>query len=139
MTWLIGDWSPIHSVERALEERWRQHCKGPGVYRLIGLRGALTPACISRACGTDRTGTLYIGHSINLYTRVGNLVRAHRSNDGISHHAAFPDKLKGRFPIRRLGVSWQGVDSKWIRNRETELIDDYIAEFGDRPPLNANA
>ena len=129
MTWLIGDWSRIYLADTALEERWLKSCWCSGIYRLIGLQNTLTPAQICRACGTDPTGTLYLGQTTNLYVRLSSLVRSK------SLYRLLPDKLAEQFPSSRLGISWQQVEAPQLASRERELLRNYIAEFGDRPPL----
>jgi hypothetical protein len=112
-----------------------------GVYRLIALEseGDLTkPAALNRVCGSDTSGTLYIGEASHLGRRLNQLRRSgwgHRNED--SHGAIsmmrqtpllnyLPKKLAIAllFTVRDTG----GV--------EGDLIRAYMNSFGDAPPLN---
>jgi hypothetical protein len=47
-------------------------------------------------------------------------------------------KLAKRFPRQWLAITWQRTDSENIsRARETTLFRDYMARFGELPPMNA--
>jgi len=103
-----------------------------GVYRLVGLdlAGDLRKlATIPRACGEDRTGTLYIGETSTLNTRLNSLrLGSHRTSN-------LPKVLRERFPTEKLAIAllFTGRSTEWIEN---DLIQAYINSFGDTPPLN---
>jgi hypothetical protein len=141
MSWLTGKWSRRYPLmAQTIGERWKDHYPPsgtPGVYRLIALDGTGTPVPINRACGVDRTGTLQIGASRDLKTRLGSLVRTHQSNPrhgNGSSHRALSARLSAHFPPDRLALAWQLNDAPG--NRETELLREYEARFGDTPPHN---
>ena len=79
--WLTGKWSPLCCIAQ-----WQSDlCKpdAPGVYRLVALDPNNVEAQLERACGTDATGTLYIGRSkksvrgrVGSRAGLGNLNRA---------------------------------------------------------------
>ena len=140
MNWATGNWAPLVRITEPDEtKRWSKFCEDrPGVYRLIALDGVtpeLMPASITRACGTDATGTLYIGMATSLPGRLGVLVRTHHPDypDGRGHPKLHPPLAK-RFPPEKLAITWEYAEA--ANDRERQLMDLYINAFGDRPPLN---
>jgi hypothetical protein len=111
-----------------------------GVYRLIALasEGDLTrPAILSRVCGQDKSGTLYIGEAGNLSQRLNQLRRsAGRRREG-SHGAISMLRQITRldYPPAKLGIALL-FTGKSTRSVERDLIHAYINSFGDTPPLN---
>jgi hypothetical protein len=91
MSWLTGTWVqspyPISEAKKRGRE-WQGWFslapdpagQKPGVYRLVALQDAKTPAIIHRVCGDDPTGTLYIGASDNVMFRVSDLIKTHHTN-----------------------------------------------------------
>ena len=144
-TWLTGKWSPIYRIaENYPGRRWSDACRpdGPGVYRLIALDAAgpgIVPAPLHRVCDTDPTGTLYIGSTRSLRTRLSSLVLTHRPKglflSGAGSHRGMTAKLRRRFPPRLLAIAWQSLDPNQ-RNREDALFLAYKARFGELPPMN---
>jgi hypothetical protein len=114
------------------------HC---GVYRLIGLaaEGDLKrPATLNRVCGQDTTGTLYIGESGSLNTRLNQLRRTLKSREA-SHNAISMLRsiplLKLKFSPNKLAIAllFTGRNTRFV---ESNLIEAYMNSFGDTPPLN---
>jgi hypothetical protein len=117
-----------------------------GVYRLVGLAnpGVNVPAKIDRVCGTDETGTLYIGRAYDqraLQTRLGNLFRTLRARKGFAYsgHSAAEflrhhPQLSARFPLDSLAVSWSYDYNDAMA--EQILFGRYVRSFGEAPPLN---
>ena len=110
-----------------------------GVYRLVGLateHDLTTTATLSRLCGQDTTGTLYIGHSNNLSDRLNKLRRSAMSNEE-SHNAI--RVLRSipilKFPSNRLAIALLFTSLR-PRRVESDLIECYVHSFGDAPPLN---
>ena len=103
-----------------------------GVYRLVGLAqdGEIRQlATISRVCGEDRTGTLYIGEAGTLNKRLNQLRKG-------SHQASrFPTILREKFPMRRLAIA-SLFTSRSTKMIENDLLQAYVNSFGDTPPLN---
>jgi hypothetical protein len=139
-----GKWSPLCRIsETTWGKRWIDLCRNgtSGVYRLIALtdnRLDVVPAPLDRVCGIDPTGTLYIGASRSLRTRLGTLVRTHDPSKMAGGHAVMSAKLRRRFPPERLAITWRCREPpEMVRNFETELIQDYQARFGELPPVNA--
>jgi len=111
-----------------------------GVYRLIALtsEGDLNkPATLSRLCGPDASGTLYIGKSDNLGRRLNELLRSATGRSQYSHASIGRWKQISRlsFPSHKLGIAlmFTGRDTSGV---EKDLIKAYINSFGDAPPLN---
>jgi hypothetical protein len=110
----------------------------PGVYRLIGLDDGNKPAIIQRACGSDRSGTLYIGCDYSLWRgRLPQLVRSLRT-ESTEHPAGA--RLRGnsllaaRYPISKLALTWCYIEQH--KKAERALLHFYFRCFGDDPPLN---
>jgi hypothetical protein len=121
-----------------------------GIYRLIGLDDAGAPAPLDRICGSDRTGTLYIGCEGKNFadrSRLSKLVRSlreprsylngvriyndeHNAGSRLRRHP----KLSERFPISNLAITWCYSAECYLAERS--LLDAYFASFGDTPPLN---
>jgi hypothetical protein len=117
-----------------------------GVYRIF-----VPSANIARCCGSDPTGTIYIGRAGNgeknwstLRTRIKSIITR-------EHHA-----IKGRgraqqdkYPCDSLAVEWaftndnkvNRVGKPWIESviGERWLLNCYKDSFGELPPLNERA
>lgn len=139
-----GKWSLPYRLLATWSFRLPDHCKSePGVYRVIGLasdEGDPVPEPIDRVCGTDKTGTLYIGAG-NLRSRIGAFVGANgpRNNDQTkpAGHTLMTPTLRKRFPLQKLAVMWLKTDSEpAAKSLEEDLIQDYQRKFGERPPMN---
>lgn len=113
-----------------------------GVYRLISLTAEgdpRKPKALSRLCGQDETGTLYIGKAGSLSSRINQARRTARIGSTERSHGAV-EMLKQipsiRFSEMKLGVAllFTGVKVRHIVERN--LISAYINTFGDAPPLN---
>jgi hypothetical protein len=117
-----------------------------GVYRLVGLAnpGINVPAKIDRVCGSDETGTLYIGRASSqrsLQLRLGTLFRTLNARKGIvySGHSAAEflrhhPLLSARFPLDRVAVTWSY--DYYDTMAEQILFARYVRSFGEAPPLN---
>lgn len=141
MAWLadVGWSSPIRMSE-AIEIRWWEQVpeNRKGVYRLIALNEAsnFMPAPLSRVCGTDETGTLYIGASKqSLANRLASLVMTHRSDYKVKPRAPLSKLLRERFPADKLAMSWEYTEEPW--QREADLLMAYEEAFGELPPRNS--
>ena len=126
-------------MSEAIEQKWWERLEGGrrGVYRLVALSNAtsLTPAPLNRVCGTDETGTLYIGGSDKpLKDRLGALVTTIRADYKGEPHRPLSKPLSARFPANLLAMSWEYNDDPWWR--EARLLMAYEQEFGERPPNN---
>jgi hypothetical protein len=117
-----------------------------GVYRLVSLAqpGINEPALLDRICGSDKTGTLYVGCAGShgtLQSRLGSLLRTLRARKGFAysgHKAAdflrSHPLLSKRFPLDNLAVTWS-YDPHQILAEQIRL-SRYVRSFGEVPPLN---
>ena len=139
MSWLTGNWSPLVRISDAIEGKWWETLSpdSKGVYRLIALCDTenFNPMPLNRVCGTDETGTLYIGATDRaLLNRLGSLVKTHRKDYASQPHRRLSAPLAERFPENKLATSWEYTTSPW--DREAELLMAYEAQFGELPPNN---
>lgn len=101
---------------------------------------------ISRLGGTDSNGVLYIGKADNLYNRVASLQKSVLKNCNnndkvrIGGHQSLSKKV---FRIQRfLDVSKMTIKIivlptyESILYTESYLLEDYVNQFGELPPLN---
>jgi hypothetical protein len=113
-----------------------------GVYRIIGLATdkAFKPAAISRACGEDVSGTLYVGESRWLNERLNQFRRSLRGEDthGASRLWRQSMTLKSKFPSNQLGIATFFTRVRMHEVIESDLIRAYLDSFGDTPPLNCS-
>jgi hypothetical protein len=113
-----------------------------GVYRLVALahEKVWRPACIPRLGGEDETGTLYVGETGWLNTRLNQL---RRSCKGETTHGAGRmwrdcDVLQERYPLSKLGIAILATRRSMHGLIEADLIRAYLNSFGDTPPLNCS-
>ena len=108
--------------------------RGAGVYRLVA-----QGQTVRRACGDDNSGTLYIGKADALDARVCSLRATLRPDFVSATHGAgllfnATRVLVDRYPLETLATTWAATSEPskcWAG-----LIDAYLKEFGDAPPLN---
>jgi hypothetical protein len=114
-----------------------------GVYRLYGVASEDGPGfkkgwpgVINRACGTDMTGTLYIGRARRLSDRLNGLRRAlltgHGSHD-VPSMLRYLMRLHQAYPSNTLKVALLPFAN--YKRVESDLIDAYVNSFGELPPL----
>lgn len=114
----------------------------PGVYRLFALEeddNLSKPATLTRVCGDDKTGTLYIGEARDLSARINQMRRSARERPGgeRSHGAITMLRQIPRLhrPRTKLGVALM-FTRRLTRAIERDLLYSYINSFGEMPPLN---
>jgi hypothetical protein len=137
MSWCDGKWNGTIRISEAIENKWwdKLESERTGVYRLIALDENGRPIPLNRVCGTDETGTLYVGASDRpLLNRLGSLVKTHRGEYVSKPHRELSMTLSKYFPDSRLGMTWEYTDLPW--QREAELLMAYEAKFGELPPNN---
>jgi hypothetical protein len=93
-------------------------------------RQGLRFATLNRVYGQDISGTLYIGETGNLSSRLNQL--------RLSTHGAIRALRRIpllNYPSNKLGVAllFTGRDTSGV---ERDLIHAYMNSFGDTPPLN---
>ena len=139
MEWLSGQWEGPVRISTAIEEKWWERCERdrPGVYRLFALRDGSTfdPMPLCRVCGTDETGTIYIGASGNVAFRLGDLLKEHSDQYQSNSHIPLSARLAEKFGPAQLAFCWQFTDDPW--RRENEIVSAYEAVFGEPPPNNS--
>ena len=127
------------------DEAWKNQLRDvPTVYRLRATdpdTGAIKP--IPRASGvSDHEGVLDIGTTAHGYGRILTLLRACRSGRG-SHAAGLKYHVydyADAFPLATLRVEAIEVASEELAEAiELALIETYLYEFKDLPPLNSTA
>jgi hypothetical protein len=144
MTWLDGVWCGTFRISNYDDDKqWENLPKGMGVYRLLALINShcFSPESLSRVCGEDETGTLYIGRAgpvagqpNPLANRLGGLAHTHHRRYGATTHSKLPKPLGDRFPDDKLAIIWELTDDPaW---REAQLLQNYEDVFGELPPLN---
>lgn len=125
-------WEP-HLIDSGYFSKKRHgYC---GVYRLVGLAAEndfRKPARLSRVCGDDPTGTLYIGETRSLNKRL-NMMRLFTHN-AIQMLERLP--LRGLFPANKLAIALLITDCSMTSFVERNLLQAYMNSFGDTPPLN---
>lgn len=143
--WHGKHWSPPTMIEtRAAGAQWfdvlrrNSPSNASGVYRLTAFDVELNiPMPISRVCGIDWTGTLYLGASLKIESRIKSLVRTYSSDFDAKSHTPMAEILSEKFPSRLLGVSWRIVNEPDCPfELEYQLMGLYVNELGEPPPLN---
>jgi hypothetical protein len=115
-----------------------------GVYRLYGVASEDGPGfkkgwpgVINRACGTDVTGTLYIGRARRLSDRLNAMRRAlltGRGSHDVPSMLRYLMRLHQAYPSNKLKVALLRFAN--YKRVESDLIDAYVNSFGELPPLN---
>ena len=111
-----------------------------GVYRLIAYNNGAS-AGISRFCGVDDTGTLYIGKAGRLHERLNQLRRSYKNGKRESTHA--PTSILKHmhnypFPGEPILIASLFTASNMADIVERDLLGAYRHQFGELPPLNVN-
>jgi len=129
----------IHDYKRISEE--------PGVYVLTYVENGKSKA-FTRLNGIDHEGILLIGKAVNLRRRVGEFYKDILSeglkekyhSEGWNFRAYFRDNPNPHaieLKVKNIQVHWVLMESeKEAYQFETQLIQDYVMKFQDKPPLN---
>ena len=119
----------------------------PGVY-IIRYLEAGSPKHFTRLNGIDEEGILCIGKSVNLRRRIRQFLKDITSeglkdkyhSGGWNFRRYFRDNPKPkaiRLETENMEVIWKTLDSEdEAEALETELLQDYVMTFQDKPPLN---
>ena len=112
---------------------------GGGVYELFCMTPKINIKPINRLLKKDNRGTLYIGKADCFLDRVIELKKSlspdytSRGHEcGVRYKAS--DLIQEKFPFEYLYVELGGTPNP--RTLEVELLDQYLKEFGEFPPLN---
>jgi hypothetical protein len=121
---------------RCLSTEWSRNLSS---IALDATMAGSVPASLDRVCDVDPTGTLYIGSTKSLRTRIRTLVLTNDPKSLLgAGHAFMPFKLRNRFPLRLRAVAWQRSASYDLaRNSERTLFDRYSKRFGELPRMNS--
>ena len=134
------DWDLYWVEGSSFSKRYHGYC---GVYRLVALantEGDPKPAQLDRVCGSDPTGTLYIGEAGGLSERLNQMRRSFGREDshGASSFWRQSSALRARFPLTKLGIALLYTGTKVRQMVERDLVRAYLNSFGDTPPLNCS-
>jgi hypothetical protein len=138
------DWSDWTALEQ-FEEMGNVPYQQAGVYQIrVVAQGQPVP--IPRWLGEDENGLLYIGCT---KTSIGSRLSLFR--DGIHRHTAGHTAGKKRYILQRwipayeekLGglqreYRWVATQEEFARKREEDVLQSYVATFGEAPPLNGS-
>ena len=140
-----GPWK-LDSDDWVADDRVREQL---GVYRLIAWDVSRDrPKTIPRAVGADKAGVLDIGMSVNLRSRLNALwacCRAEPDHLVLGHaagvkYAAY--KFREAFPFEHLRIEVLHLDDEQpvlADAVELTLLEHYLYEFKNLPPLNSTA
>lgn len=136
-------WSSPHMFSELRGNGYNYPNHSGGVYRVFAPNRV-----IERSCGSDLTGTLYLGRAgtgrnwSNLRTRVKQIIRG-------GHHAVdnahFHELIKRFYPEEALAVQWSYMGNRKTLKGEVEhsallgetwLLACYRDSFGEYPPWN---
>ncbi|MFD1314236.1 GIY-YIG nuclease family protein [Namhaeicola litoreus] len=111
----------------------------PGVYRIYWIKnGKRQP--IKRFMGSDKTGLIYIGESINIRKRLNEFRNAAFGKSQESHVGGKKifrlDILKSHIQKKDLFFEFEYTEPNEHRDRENQLLEHYKQKFGEVPPLN---
>jgi len=99
---------------------------------------------ITRAKEIDKSGILYIGHSVNLWKRLSMLLNSLKqgcSCRGFNVHPAMQlyhrYGYEGKFPENKLSILFEYCNGKKAAHvKEGEILKAYRGKHLDSPPLN---
>lgn len=125
------NWEVIHSLD------FKTIPTGPGTY-MIGCSHKL-----ERTCGVDPWGILDIGQTKLLRKRISAFWGCASKTRKAGHMAGWrfaAYSMHKRFPLTSLMVCWRAAGSAYEAARhEGELLDEYVFEHLESPPLNYSA
>ena len=110
-----------------------------GVYQI---RWAIDgkPQLIHRANGDDEFGLLYMGETKNLRLRVRNFWDMVQKGSSVGSHTAGWTyayyEFNKKFKPEQLEVRWAQSPEDEMGEWEDVLLEDYVAKYLDKPPLN---
>lgn len=140
----MSDWS--NWLDHLLIGEFKDQYEWPGVYkiRLADSRGH--PIEIGRLLDKDKDGTLLIGESGSIASRISDFCRAYEEGK-LTHsegetlflirvktkfRRGICDDCKIQFSARKLNDKTEGEEE------EERLLKSYFIKYGELPPLNRN-
>ena len=112
-----------------------------GVYRIRIVDADGKPIVQHRFMGTDTNGVVYIGQTVNpLRRRLGNIPRGRRTgktSHTLGRKLHVLDSIPGIHKrLGKLSFECQVAHSRHSKDAEKSLLRDYVATYGEVPPLN---
>ena len=140
----MSKWS--HWVDTLSIKKSKDQYTSPGVYKIRLADADGYPIEIGRLLGKDREGTLAIGESKNIATRINQFNRAHYEgklvhSEGITLFLIRMTTkfIRGLYDDCRIQFSAKKLkDKKEAEREEEEMLKRYFMEYGELPPLNRN-
>jgi len=140
----VSKWS--HWVDTLSIKKSKDQYTWPGVYKIRLADADGYPIEIGRLLGKDREGTLAIGESKNIATRINQFNRAQHEgklvhSEGITLFLIrMTTKFnRGLYNDCRIQFSAKNLkDKKEAEREEEEMLKRYFMEYGELPPLNRN-
>ena len=113
----------------------------PGVYIIYAKSSDGRTISISRFCGVDRRGILYIGRTSkqNLKERVYQFYASSNLKMKTNNHSGGNKYFSNVIIRKTLGehsLHFNFEITEVAEVRENELLSKYMTEFGEYPPLN---
>jgi len=116
------------------ENAWYQIPQKAGVYVISAGKN------IHRTVGVDKVGIIDIGETVNLRNRIKSFLYCAKGEKKKGHMAGWRYHhlpYSKYFPIESLLIQWKEIDDKdSARKEESRLMDVYVREHLELPPLN---
>lgn len=139
---MLAEWS--HSIKvKSVDDDWKSWPITPGVYIIRRERA------IARIGGSENTGILYIGKTLNLRDRIwqfwkknhtaGEFLRTHPPIARLMMDSSIYTEDDVKNSLSKLLVMYSTpIRKEQLDNAERVLLFTYINQFGEAPPLNLN-
>lgn len=143
---IIEELDKLETAEITDLESLKKITKSSGVYVMIYMENG-RPKPFSRLNGIDENGILCIGKAKNLNRRIRQFHRdvlfkgrgRHGHSEARNFRIYFRDNAKPnalKLKIDNIKVCWKKLGNEEADDFETELIQDYVMTYQDKPPLN---
>jgi len=120
------------------KETLKQIPTAPGIYRIRCFSNR-KPLKIQRPVKIDINGLTYIGKGSDLHSRLSTFWRNCNNSKSYGHIAGVNYALyrySRLFPINRLQYQFKRIEQGKTKAVEKQLLNEYLSEFLDLPPLN---
>lgn len=120
---------------------------GHGIYQIRAVTAAGTPIPIPRVRGVDAQGILYGGRS-GFWSKSRSRTIANRIHEfDVERHSGGITYAKARRRLKRterfaghvLQVRAAFLEDRQIVLKETSVLDQYFAKYGELPPCNSSS
>lgn len=117
------------------------HLHIKGIYKIYLCDNDGKPKLINRVAKSDSTGLIYIGASYKqtIGVRLKNFLNTMNQNRSTNNHTAGNKISNNKILISVIegnSLYFKCEQDSAPQSYEKTLIDKYIAEFGEKPPLN---